>query len=677
MRTLVITPADNEVGPRSPVRAILMIVPVACFVAAGWAHRWIADDGFIYLRVVRQLAAGNGPVFNSGERVEAFTSPLWTFVLWSADLVTPFRLEWIAVVLGLAGSTAGLVAAIVGARTLTREVDSEALLVPVGAIVFAALLPVWVFETSGLETGLTFAWEGVCLALLARWTRSDRSTLRTRDAVVLGLGWLVRPELVVFSVLFFAVVLAGQWQHDRARERMRLFVAMFAVPLIYELFRMGYYGSLVANTAIAKEASALRWQRGWDYFVDSVRPYWLWVPVLALLAGGWLPLLRALTERRRADAAEARVPKAERPGAEGARHRRGLLVASAYLCGAVLSALYVIAVGGDYMHARLLLPALFAFCAPVAVVPLARRNLVAFIAVPWALAAALILRPPDIGPAPPVGASTLSTTFWGKVTVTQYGWGPDGPGRRWYRGPSLYAQDRPVRRRYMRVDAPVARGVPLPTAVLRSVGLPSFAMGPRLHVLDVYGLADSLTAHLERANGAAPKRLPGHEKPLPSVWVAARLTPASWHANAREFPNTSEPLIAPTRGEQFAHQVAWARAAMRCPAIADLTRAGSGELGIHRYLSNVLGAFRNTRLRIPPDPEAAYDKFCGPETPAQVRAVDVTRSRSNAGVPGTPPGVPSAVVEGSTGSSVPTRRTGRASRARSSLTGVDPRAPPV
>ena len=38
----------------------------------------MSDDGLIVLRTVRNLLAGNGPVFNAGERVEANTSTAWT-----------------------------------------------------------------------------------------------------------------------------------------------------------------------------------------------------------------------------------------------------------------------------------------------------------------------------------------------------------------------------------------------------------------------------------------------------------------------------------------------------------------------------------------------------------------------------------------------------------------------
>jgi arabinofuranosyltransferase len=59
------------------------------FVSAGYAHRWITDAEFIYLRVVQQIGAGNGPVFNAGEWVEAFTGSLWVALLSVAERVTP------------------------------------------------------------------------------------------------------------------------------------------------------------------------------------------------------------------------------------------------------------------------------------------------------------------------------------------------------------------------------------------------------------------------------------------------------------------------------------------------------------------------------------------------------------------------------------------------------------
>ena len=93
-------------GPAAPGRragqGLLYAIPTVGVVLAGWAHRNLAEDAFIYLRVVKQLEAGHGPVFNIGQRVEAFTGTIWLFALSLADAVTPARLEWIAVTLGIA-----------------------------------------------------------------------------------------------------------------------------------------------------------------------------------------------------------------------------------------------------------------------------------------------------------------------------------------------------------------------------------------------------------------------------------------------------------------------------------------------------------------------------------------------------------------------------------------------
>ena len=67
----------------------------------GWTRRWMSDDGLIVLRTVRNLLAGNGPVFNVGERVEANTSTLWQYLITAVAWVTDARLEDIATWLAL------------------------------------------------------------------------------------------------------------------------------------------------------------------------------------------------------------------------------------------------------------------------------------------------------------------------------------------------------------------------------------------------------------------------------------------------------------------------------------------------------------------------------------------------------------------------------------------------
>src|SRR5213592_1796207 len=64
-----------------------IVATIVTFACGAWARRWIADDGLIVLRTVRNLMVGNGPVFNAGERVESNTSTLWTFLTYFGGLV--------------------------------------------------------------------------------------------------------------------------------------------------------------------------------------------------------------------------------------------------------------------------------------------------------------------------------------------------------------------------------------------------------------------------------------------------------------------------------------------------------------------------------------------------------------------------------------------------------------
>ena len=76
--------------------------------------RWlVTDDGLVVLRTVRNLLAGNGPVFNIGERVEANTSVLWQYLITAFGWLTGARLEDVAMWLALACT-------VIGARVLGR-----------------------------------------------------------------------------------------------------------------------------------------------------------------------------------------------------------------------------------------------------------------------------------------------------------------------------------------------------------------------------------------------------------------------------------------------------------------------------------------------------------------------------------------------------------------------------
>ncbi|MGH9012336.1 MAG: hypothetical protein ACRDZ1_00090 [Acidimicrobiia bacterium] len=575
-------PATLARKPAAPVRPaeapwrrwaawVVLAGPVLLLAQRAWAQRWLSDDGFIHLRVVRELVSGNGPVFNAGERVEASTSPLWVFLLAVGDVLTPVRLEWLAVLSGIALTLVGVVLAVLGARLLARVRSAGELLLPAGLAVMAAWPPMWSYASSGLETGLSTAWLGACLYLLAKWGRGD-ARLGASTAVIVGLGPLIRPDLGLFSALFVGVVLLAGGRRDTWRSRLRIVGLVLALPLAYQVFRMGYYGSLVPNPALAKEAGTPWWENGWRYLHLTIDPYWLWVPGLLLAVGAYVPLMADLVSGRR---------------------RRHLLVAGAFLLGGIVHSVYIVRVGGDFMHARLLLPGFFAFAAPVAVVSLRRRYAAVALVLPWAAVCLVSMR----------AYSDLHEPHRNKVTVEDFGWGRGQAFSAWFTGDGLYY-------RQSRLPVPPADGRQTVVGA-DGVGLPSYALGPDVYVLDLLGLADPFTSHLVLTERAI---LPGHEKPAPVVWVAARYTEPGAPVDEEDFPELTTnygivPLDRHPRGS-FAERLAVARATLRCAPLRELRESYTGQLSVGRFFENLVEAPSNTRFRIPPEPTEARAELC-------------------------------------------------------------------
>ena len=85
--------SDKEI--RYEVVTLGILVP--CLLLHAWRYHFFCDDGLIALRYARNLVEHRELVYNVGERVEGFTSPLWVLLvslgrLIGGDLVTVSRL---------------------------------------------------------------------------------------------------------------------------------------------------------------------------------------------------------------------------------------------------------------------------------------------------------------------------------------------------------------------------------------------------------------------------------------------------------------------------------------------------------------------------------------------------------------------------------------------------------
>ena len=374
----------------------VLALPLAILAIAAWHFRNVVDDGFIYLRIVRNVLAGNGPVFNVGERVETYTGPLWVAVLSMIGWVRPAALPWIAVLVGIAATVAAVGLAMLGSARLSRQVAENALLIPCRGIGVRVCRRVWTFASTGLETGITFLWLAGCLWVLVRWAAEQRVPRWGLSCSAWGRS-CARSFLLASAIFVFGVS-AGSWRLWGWRGVLRSVAWASALPVIYEVFRMAYFGQILATTATAKEGALLRPAWGWGYLTDFMAPYRLLLPADPSLVAYAILAVRLPNTRWRIAALLA-LPAA----GSGQRVLRGP--------------------DGWRLHARPpLLPALFAIIAPLAVLPLRKDFAVGLLIVPWAIVSLLAFRVPAGLRLPVVGIVGDQ-----RVTPADFGWQQRAP----------------------------------------------------------------------------------------------------------------------------------------------------------------------------------------------------------------------------------------------------------
>jgi len=231
--------------------------------------RWIPDDAFISFRYAANLAAGNGMVFNPGERVEGMSNPLWTALLGAATRAG-LDTVWTAVTLSLACS---LVSIIMTFRLFAAVLDADSGATPAGAgyegerrrffglqtVLAAGLitsLPMIYYATSGLETHAegVLLLAGTALHLEAR-RRGGTGRMIGSQAALLGVA-LLRPEGILFLLLGSAFILSGGTRQKTRAAWGAAVVPLLVFAAIYT-WKASYYGALLPNTYLAKPGASI------------------------------------------------------------------------------------------------------------------------------------------------------------------------------------------------------------------------------------------------------------------------------------------------------------------------------------------------------------------------------------------------------------------------------------
>lgn len=275
------------------------------FIAA-----WLSDDSYVTFRTIDNFIHGYGLTWNVGERVQAYTHPLWMFLLSGFYFITR-EIYYTSLIVSIIISGCAVL------LLLYKISDSifNSILAALILILSKAFID---FSTSGLENPLTHLL--IVLFFIVFFIRKENNKKPLILSFIACLTTINRMDtiLILIPPLIFVYL-----ENDRLKGLLKI-AEGFLPFILWELFSLFYYGFPFPNTAYAKLNTGINqielFRQGIYYIMNSL----LLDPltIVTLLAGLVIPIL---TKNKK------------------------LLVMSA---GIFLYILYIVCIGGDFMGGR-------------------------------------------------------------------------------------------------------------------------------------------------------------------------------------------------------------------------------------------------------------------------------------------------------------------------------------
>jgi hypothetical protein len=302
----------------------------------------MGDDIFIALRYIQNFIAGNGMVYNIGEQVEGYTDFLWLMLL-SPFLKFESDPIIITQLLGILSSVGTLIICSVIGYKLTRI--KSTFIIPFITLALALNYDYNVWATSGLET--SFYSLLLCLAFYFYFFSTLNNYGRwLLSGFFLSLALMTRPDAMLIVGGCNGMILFYQLFYRRSMRYILsvLFFFNLAFLLIYVPYfawRFNYYGFIFPNTYYDKLGYESLFSKGFYYLWLYFKPHFTSFLIFFLPPVVLLPLIKGKPVE------QLRTYLSDR---YQAAYLTCILVVYAYLI------LFIAKVGGDFMHARFIIP---------------------------------------------------------------------------------------------------------------------------------------------------------------------------------------------------------------------------------------------------------------------------------------------------------------------------------
>jgi arabinofuranosyltransferase len=422
----------------------LFCLLLCLFVFVMVRNAWVAEDAYISFRTVDNFIHGYGLTWNVSERVQAYTHPLWMFLVSAAYALT-HEIYYTSIVVSMCVAFAAVVLLLLFVARSWK-----------GALICVGMLFVskafMDYTTSGLENPLTYLL--LAAFFLVYFKTAPGSVKLLLLSLITSFAALNRMD----TILLYIPALAYAWFTSPKRLKGLLFVGMGFIPFaLWLLFSLFYYGFPFPNTAYAKIAVGISGAdlaaQGLKYLLNSIN--WDPITLLGILAGltAWF----------------------------FTRDLKSLAVK----LGMILYILYLVKIGGDFMSGRLLSAPFF--CA-VILVSRMEAQAASYVAVP-ALGCLLFIGLRS--PYNPIAADKAYVNRSFEYSVA------DERGFYYQASGLLNADKKNFIPKLGWADMGLKLKAEGPSVqVFGFVGLYGYCAGPKVHVIDIHALTDPLLARM-------------------------------------------------------------------------------------------------------------------------------------------------------------------------------------
>ncbi len=305
---------------------IVSSVMLMLFVFVFLSNAWVAEDAYISFRTVDNFLNGYGLTWNVDERVQAYTHPMWMFVMTFANMFIS-SVYYASIVVSFLFCLIAIFRVVFAINNYYSKIDEKLVKLFLFILLLVGSKAFMDYTTSGLENPLSY------LLLVLFYTPILFSDDKIKNYngkrhfflfLIASLAFFNRQDTVLLYIPVLVYILVMSIKQKRFWKILGIALMGTLPAILWLAFSLFYYGFPFPNTAYAKLNTDVHFipllMQGFVYFGDCI----LFDPVTLVFIVVSLVFAFSSKERK--------------------------LVLSAI--GIILYLLYILKIGGDFMRGR-------------------------------------------------------------------------------------------------------------------------------------------------------------------------------------------------------------------------------------------------------------------------------------------------------------------------------------